>query len=231
MSKLVEERREMQKLEIKGNNLTYEADNDDQYLKFLDSDNTLLLEKKMNILMLGFDSLSYQHFQRVMPITFKYLSKSLENNVMFTSMNRVGENTHPNVWALLSGIFISKIDSINMTSEYPRYLSIDEGFLDKLPFIWHKYEKGGYLTSLHQDATKLSVFNYLKKGFRYKPTSFYSRPFWMQKFLSKTKDANKCNHGRPYYQITFSNIELLLDRMHQDLNSNLPFFFYNFFVI
>ena len=146
MSKLVEERREMQKLEIKGNNLTYEADNDDQYLKFLDSDNTLLLEKKMNVLMLGFDSLSYQHFQRVMPITFKYLSKSLENNVMFTSMNRVGENTHPNILAMLSGIFITDIPSLNVTSEFSIYKKIDDEFYDKYPLMWYRYEKSGYLT-------------------------------------------------------------------------------------
>ena len=147
MSKLVDERLKYKKLEKKGNNLTYEADNDDQYLKFLDTKNNLLLEKKMNVLMLGFDSLSYQHFQRVMPITFNYLTKSLENNIMFNSMNRVGENTFPNLAAILSGIFITDIPSINVTSEFQMYKNIDAEFFDKYPFIWYRYENASYLTA------------------------------------------------------------------------------------
>ena len=146
ITKLVDERREFQKKEIQGNNLTYEADNDDKYLKFLDSDNKLLIDKNMNVLMLGFDSLSYQHFQRIMPITFNFLTKSLKNNVIFTSMNRVGENTHPNILAMLSGIFITDIPSINITSEFSLYEKIDNEFYDKYPLMWYRYERNGYLT-------------------------------------------------------------------------------------
>ena len=101
----------------------------------------------MNVLLLGFDSLSLNHFKRVMPITYKYLTTSLENNVFFTGMNRVGENTLPNLVAMMSGIFMTDIPGINVTSEFEMYKKIDEEYFDKYPFIWHRYEKAGYLTA------------------------------------------------------------------------------------
>jgi hypothetical protein len=115
MSKLVEERKLYKSLEIKGNRLSNDGDKEEN-LKFLDSDNTFDLPKKMNVLMTGFDSLSYQHFRRVMPLTFDFLTNTLENSVMFSSVNRVGENTHPNMLALLTGIVISDIPSIKQKS-------------------------------------------------------------------------------------------------------------------
>ena len=146
MSKLLEERKYFKSLEIKGNSITHESDIDN--IKFLEANNKLKLKKKMNVLMLGFDSLSYQHLKRAMPKTFKYLNETLFKNTMFTLRNRIGENTHPNIIPLLSGIFISDVISINKKSEFSTYKNIDGNFHDKYPFIWHRYEKDGYLTAL-----------------------------------------------------------------------------------
>jgi hypothetical protein len=63
MSILVEERKYYKSLEIKESKLSNDGDEED--IKFLKEDNTLKIDKKMNVLMTGFDSLSYQHFQRV----------------------------------------------------------------------------------------------------------------------------------------------------------------------
>jgi hypothetical protein len=187
MSKLVDERKEFQKREIQGNNLTYEADNDDKYLKLLDSDNKLSIDKKMNVLMLGFDSLSYHHFQRIMPKTFNFLTKSLENNVMFTSMNRVGENTHPNILAMLSGIFITDIPSINITSEFSLYRKIDNEFYDKYPLMWYRYERNGYLTGFQ-------VYDFFSKHqFNTKFISFFSKKFLKFRSLISSKKAFDLN--------------------------------------
>ncbi len=146
MSILVEERKYYKSLEIKGSKLSNDGDEED--IKFLKEDNKFKIDKKMNVLMTGFDSLSYQHFQRVLPQTFHYLSNILENNIMFTSVNRVGENTHPNLIGMLTGIYISDIPSINVTSEFPDYQDLDNDFYDKYPFIWYRYEKAGYVTGL-----------------------------------------------------------------------------------
>jgi hypothetical protein len=106
-----------------------------------------------------------------MPITFNFLTKSLKNNVMFTSMNRVGENTHPNILAMLSGIFITDIPSINITSEFSLYEKIDNEFYDKYPLMWYRYERNGYLTGFQ-------VYDFFSKHqFNTKFISFFSKMF------------------------------------------------------
>ena len=67
---------------------------------------------------------------------------------MFTSVNRVGENTHPNLIGMLTGIYISGIPSIKIRSEFDSYKKLDDEFYDKYPFIWYRYENAGYLTGL-----------------------------------------------------------------------------------
>jgi len=44
---------------------------------------------------------------------------------------------------------------------------------DGCPFIWKKFAKNGYLTAYAEDATAISTFNYLKKGFKKPPTNYY----------------------------------------------------------
>jgi hypothetical protein len=44
-----------------------------------------------NILVFVFDSLSKNHFKRVLPLTHDYLSHKLERNVIFENFNSVGE--------------------------------------------------------------------------------------------------------------------------------------------
>jgi hypothetical protein len=142
MSKLVDERRQFHAEDVNKRNLTFEGKED---LQFLDVENSLKIDEKMNVLMLGIDSLSYAHFRRSMPLTHNYLNNELSTNILYTSMNVVGENTYPNILALLSGIIVEGVDSVNMSMDIDRYM--DDEFYDKFPFIWFEYEKLGYLTA------------------------------------------------------------------------------------
>ena len=146
MSKLMDERKSYESLEAPGRYPSHEFDTDE--VRFKDEKTKIKPEKKMNVLMLGIDSLSLKHFQRIMPITFSFLTSELENNVMFTSVNRIGENTFPNTVSMLSGIVVDDIPALNLTNEHDLYKGLDEDFYDKYPFIWHRYEKNGYLTGL-----------------------------------------------------------------------------------
>lgn len=101
----------------------------------------------MNVLMFRIDSLSFQHFRRVMPKTYNYLANELENNVMYTMFNSVGENTHPNLVPLYSGVVVESIETVNLPPEIYQLEHKDEGFYDKIPFIWYEYEEKGYLTA------------------------------------------------------------------------------------
>jgi hypothetical protein len=105
--------------------------------------------KKMNAFIIKIDSLSYLHFQRVMPITFEYLTNKLDNNIVFNNLNSIGENTFPNLVPLLTGFVVESINSLNLKSEVYSAVNQDEGYYDKLPFIWYEYEKYGYITGYH----------------------------------------------------------------------------------
>jgi hypothetical protein len=157
-----------------------------------------------------------------MPLTYKYLANQLETNIFFTNLNSVGENTRPNIMPLFSGIVVEGIESIRVRSEVNLILKQNDDFYDKFPFIWYDYEKEGYLTAFHEDLPVMSAFNYLKKGFRFRPTSFYGRPLWQKKYNSVSHYPKDCNRGRLVYKKLFDINEDFLRRMK--LNSNLPYF-------
>ena len=60
--------------------------------------------QQMNVLMIGLDSMSYNNMRRVLPRTYEYLDKELEDNVILDNFNSVGENTFPNHIAMLCGL-------------------------------------------------------------------------------------------------------------------------------
>ncbi len=52
------------------------------------------IKEKMNVLILGLDSVSSAQFRRVFPRTYEYLNKA---GSIFESLNSVGSNTYPNM--------------------------------------------------------------------------------------------------------------------------------------
>jgi hypothetical protein len=100
---------------------------------------------KMNVLVLGIDSLSFNHFKRALPLTFKYLNDDLKDeNIVYDNFNSVGQSTHPNIVAFLSGVVDNTFHEYNLTNEMEIYRKLDTTFHDHLPFIWNSYEDLGY---------------------------------------------------------------------------------------
>jgi hypothetical protein len=62
-------------------------------------------DEKMNVLILGLDSVSSSQFRRVFPRTFKHLNAT---GTVFESLNSVGSNTYPNLLGRLL-IFVSPV--------------------------------------------------------------------------------------------------------------------------
>ena len=132
---------------------------EEQNITFLDKINhEKLAQEKMNVLLIGIDSMSYPHFQRSMPNTFNYLKNELENNIIYSSINKVGENTLPNIIAMLAGVSYEgfESDSIKVNMEKEKYENLANKFADKNPFIFYEYENAGYITGYQ-------VFKYIKK--------------------------------------------------------------------
>ena len=92
--------------------------------------------------------MSYPHLQRSMPKTFNYLKNELRNNILYSSMRTVGENTIPNILAILAAVSYEGIqsDSVKINPEKEKYEKLDDKFADRYPLIWNEYERAGYIT-------------------------------------------------------------------------------------
>lgn len=123
-------------------------------------------KKPMNVLVIGIDSVSSNHFRRVFPLTYDYLKAHLQKSVEFTSFHSMGGNTYPNIVAMLTGIVEEHqtYSAFNMSAEIQSYRDYDSTYHDNLPLIWYDFEKLGYLTYFHEDQADIAIFNYMKKG-------------------------------------------------------------------
>ena len=75
-------------------------------------DSTENVGEKMNVLIFGLDSLSFNHFRRVLPLTFNYLNNDLGNeNIVYEKFNSVGQSTHPNIVACKEFLFFLRLKS------------------------------------------------------------------------------------------------------------------------
>jgi hypothetical protein len=188
----------------------------------------IVTNKKFNVLMFGIDSVSKKHFKRIFPKTLSFLSNKLSNNIIYENYNSIGVNTFPNLVPMLSGVVDEPNEILEMKSEIVDYKEKNYSFFDTFPFLWNDYESMGYLTHLNQDLPSIAFLNYLKNGFRYRPTSFYSRPFWV-KYYSTKSGPRYCHYKKPTYVTYIEMLDTFLSRMIDiKENSDIPFFSFNF---
>ncbi|XP_017095895.3 uncharacterized protein [Drosophila bipectinata] len=124
--------------------------------------------RKPSVIMYGIDSLSRINLRRTMPKVFKFLQG--EGWFEMQGYNKVGDNSFPNIFAILSGY------SAETAKEH--ICDTDtEGCFDKMPMIWKYFKNASYLTGYAEDESGSNHFSYLKPGFQKKPMDFYFRPF------------------------------------------------------
>ncbi|XP_022214253.2 uncharacterized protein LOC111068820 [Drosophila obscura] len=130
-------------------------------------------EPKPNVIILGIDSTSRINMRRTMPQVFRFLNR-FPGWFEMQGYNKVGENTLPNLLAILTG------DNYVESSEKFAV----KGFIDTLDYIWQRFKEAGYTTAYAEDYASLSTFNYMKPGFIRQPVDYYLRPF--MKAIEKT---------------------------------------------
>ncbi|KOC62590.1 hypothetical protein WH47_04251 [Habropoda laboriosa] len=133
------------------------------------SASSMLLSRKLSVLLLGIDSVSRLNFMRSAPNTEKYLRET--GWVRLNGYNKMGDNTFPNLMAILTGQ--------NQAQAYSICKPTVPHFLDRCPFIWRNFRQAGYATAYGEDETSLNTFNYLKVGFVEPPTDYYLRPYML----------------------------------------------------
>ena len=189
--------------------------------------NIKLNHQKMNVLMIGIDSLSHDQFALIFPMTYLYLRDHLKDNLIFKRFNNNGENTYPNMLSLLTGITIYNMTEYNITSDLEFYLKNDDTYHDTFPFVWNDYEDLGYLTMYNEDQPSISLFNYIKNGFRFCPTGFYARPFWSKYYNIRT-GPNNCHRKYHTFSTWLNLLDSFIQNMNTDTNKNLNYFSFNY---
>lgn len=182
--------------------------------------NQIRNESAYNILIVGIDSLSRQSFMRQLPETYEFLTKKL-GAFVFRGMTKIGDNTFPNVIAILTGK-----SAIN--NELPKVKN-PKGTYDKWPCIWKNFSTINYATFYAEDQPKLNLFNYLRGGLKKQPTDHYMRPFWLAVENSKllVLSSSLCFGNVPKHIIQL-NYTYSFIKKHTE--SKIPFFAFSFFV-
>lgn len=109
--------------------------------------------KKLSILVIGHDSLSRLNFFRNMPLSKSFLDK--RDFLEFRGYNKIGDNTFPNLMALLTGYNESwSFEKCNVYKPFG---------LDDCPFIWKGFRDVGYVTASGEEDAAGGTFTYSKK--------------------------------------------------------------------
>ena len=187
---------------------------------------TAVRKKKMNVLVIGLDSVAMNHFRRIFPVTYKYLTEQFEQNVFYERYNKIGENTYPNIVPTLTGLVIDSHTEYNLNYELGFFRQIDSTYHDNLPFIWREYEKLGYLSMFNEEKVKIGMFRLKRNGFRYPPVSLFTQPFYLK--LETIHQPILCYENEPVYVKSLNQIRQFVDRMNSPDNIDLPYFSFNF---
>ncbi|KAL4226389.1 hypothetical protein ACF0H5_014372 [Mactra antiquata] len=205
--------------------------NKQKYEKQVSDDN------KYSVLMLGLDSVSRSMSKRSLNKTVKYIRDDLGAYEMKSYM-KVGDNTYPNLIALLTGKFAYD------GNELPQNVCFQTP-CDPLPLIWKSFSQKSYVTMYAEDRPSLNAFQFKKRGFNKPPTDHYMRPFWLaaaaifhtkQPFLGPLKDKlpgfsvvksenqyHKCLGNTPKFMIQMSYLKQFISTYKR-----IPYFSFNF---
>nr|XP_031846377.1 uncharacterized protein LOC116432971 [Nomia melanderi] len=127
---------------------------------------------KLNVLMLGFDSLSRNTFIRKLPKTYQYLKEDL-GALVLEGYNIVGDGTPQALIPILTGkIELELPDTRKRMGQKAKFVNV-------YPMIWNQYKKQGYITGFMEDVHHIGTFTYRLKGFKEQPTDHYMRTYYL----------------------------------------------------
>jgi hypothetical protein len=110
---------------------------------------------RMNVLLIQIDSMSFNHFRRMFPETFEFLSTSLKDNKVYENFMVVGEKTKPNTFPWLGNVAPYGIPELGIPNEDSLYKN---DYSNDFPFIWKDFQKLGYITMYNEDFLIKGLF-------------------------------------------------------------------------
>lgn len=161
-----------------------------------------------NLIILGIDTISRLNSIRQLNETRRVLLEQF-GAIEFFGYNKVGENTFPNIVPLLTGLTPEQLLETQCWHSRPikagqRDIDSDEPF-DNCKFLWNYFQELGYFTYFQEDWPFASTFNYLKEGFRQKPTLHYGRPLTLARSTHMipyiSNGCSKCLYEEPFHEL------------------------------
>lgn len=180
-----------------------------------------------SVMILVIESLSRLNYYRYLNQTRKVLEQQLGDLYYLNGMNKMADNSFPNMVPVLTGRQLYK-------GQLPNE---DYGPYDDWPLIWKDFAKQGYTTALVEDYPQFTLFNYYSRGFRKgPPTDFYPRPFWMYLYEEYSPLMLQVFPFRisPCHRQSVPKVDIFFDQlthfMRQTKAANLPYFAFTFFI-
>ena len=151
----------------------------------------------LNILMIGFDSISHMTYIRKLQKTYEYFTSDLDALVL-NGYNIVGDGTPQAFIPILTG---------KTELELPVALRRVEkkNFVDVYPMVWKEYKQQGYVTTFIEDFPQFGMFTHRHVGFDKQPTDHFMRPFYLATYKNMiikfglrvlAKDYDLCLGGK-----------------------------------
>lgn len=146
------------------------------------------ITERLNVMMIGMDSVSRLSFIRQMVKTKSFLEEELGAFDM-AGYNKVADNTFINIVPMMQGKFVSEMPWDESMSAEP---------FDKYRFIWNNYSDSGYRTFYAEDAPEIAIFDFLKAGFRTPPADHFNRPISVAMEMKSElwSNGHHCVHDR-----------------------------------
>ena len=164
--------------------------------------------KVPGVIILLIESLSRVNGEHQLPKTVQVL-RLIYNATLLRGLTKVGDNTFPNLVALLTGVWVGRRDGKGQEGEgHEEDKKRKEVDIDRLPFLWNAWSDLVCPTLYSEDSPNINTFTYSRRGFTSPPTTIYHRPWWLAvaKLPRKKSRSNVtstephgCTLGRPSY--------------------------------
>lgn len=189
-----------------------------------------IAEKKLNadqyynVLLVGMDTISRLNGHRQLNGTLDILRKTYKT-LEFYGYNKVGENTFPNLIPLITGLKPTQLTETQcwLPTSYTDEGESGDDYLDNCKYLWNFYQEYGYVTYFSEDWSTFSTFNYLKPGFKRKPTLFYGRPFARARnnllLPNNPGGCSMCLLDKPIVELDLTNLKTFVKEQQ-----NSPYF-------
>ncbi|XP_065336670.1 uncharacterized protein LOC135937447 [Cloeon dipterum] len=140
-------------------------------------------DSNVNVLIFVLDSTSRLNFIRQLPKSSKFINERAKG-IVLEGLTKVGDNTYPNMLALLSGYS----DGAEGADESQGPFRQDA--TGRFPITWKYFSEHGYVTMFAEDQPDVDTFSFKERGFHVPPTDYVMRPFWqaMEQFTVGRQD-------------------------------------------